>query len=181
MLILTKNKKGEDQWWKVSYDKGYVYIEHHHHAPYVEKDIDQHLFTFDYSQIRIAPIIGKEGDPNCNDMRGTPKDENPFVIRGRTLGPVYLRVRKYLQSGLTGIFERASGGGDWNLTPGMREELYRQYWEQIKSAIESPDFEKELKHESVRKVIASLQKQINEKRKFFDEIEAVLQLAKYQV
>lgn len=182
MFILTKNEKGGAQWWHVFYDKGFVYLEHHHHPPYLEIDIDKHLYTFDYNQIRIAPIIGGEKDNiNWSDLRGTEKDPDPFVIRGRTLGPVYLRIRKYVQSDLTGWFEKAGGGKDWNFTEGQKSKLANLYIPQIAEIVKDPGFTKQVSIHSTLKVIESLRKQIAEKRAFIDEVEKIINSEKYQL
>ena len=177
MLILTKDEKGNDQWWEVFYDKSFVYIEHHHHPPYLQTDVGRHLHTFDYSQLRISPLISG----NNHALRGTVGDPTPFVIRGKSLGPITLRVRNYA-SNVTGWLEKSSmHPHNWNFTDAQKSKIFNQYFPQIAKVVEHPDFVKQIQIDSTIKVINSLRKQIDEKRTFLLEVESILNLPEYQL
>ena len=180
MLILTKNEKGGDQWWKVYYDKGFVYLEHHHHPPYLQIEVDKHLHTFDYSQLRISPVVSGTN----SELRGTPKDEHPFIIRGKAIGPITLRIRNYANnSGITGWLEKSTVhlNGGWNFTDAQKSKIFNHYFPQIAKVVEHPDFVKQIQIDLTIKVINSLRKQIDEKRTFLLEVESILNLPEYQL
>lgn len=182
MMIKTLNEQGAEQWWKLFYDKGYIYIDHHRYKESVERELEAHLFTLDYSQIRLAPLRGKGEDEQINwsYFRGEKEDPNPFIIRGKVLGPIYMRVRKY-QDQITGWVSKASEVDKWNFTDKQRAYIFDQYFPQIKAIMVAPGWEQQLKIYHIRKVKEHLLKQIEDQRLLLDAFETVAKSEKFNV
>ena len=182
MMIKTVNEQGADQWWKLFYDKGFIYIDHHRYKESIERELESHLFTIDYNQIRLAALQGTGDDESINwsFFRGEKSDQNPFVIRGKVLGPIYMRIRKY-QNQITGWVSKASEVDKWNFTDKQRAHIFNHYFPQIKAVIDVPGWEQQMKIYHTRKVKEHLLKQIEEQRALLSAMEEVVKSEKFNV
>jgi len=144
MELLTKDQNGKDQWWFVRvHELLFRDLKRDPDFKLTEEAIFSNISNSNWDAFEFYPLISPTGEETYQynnvrghkgDVRGDNGDEFPFIIRGRKLGMLRVRVYYSRKEAKPEMYaeQYSNMTNEWNFTGKQKEFITNTYGPQLK-------------------------------------------------